>query len=160
MVARVKSLVATLPALVGALLLGVAPAAATVAETLPDPTRPPPEIAGPPGGGGGVPGQAAPPASAGLQVVIIGPRRRAAIIDGHTVEVGQKYGGATLVEVREGTAILRDAHGRQRVLSMFPTVGITRQERLPPQQTGIETNSPEQGRNDGEIPQPAPLEKK
>ncbi|HET7831900.1 MAG TPA: hypothetical protein VFK88_02940 [Gallionella sp.] len=89
-----------------------------IGEELPDPTRPPPGILTFPEGG-----RAGSPSSA-LQSVIISKDRRAAIIDGETVELGGKYGDAKLIEVNEGNVVLQGMHGRQ-VLSMFPDVKIT-----------------------------------
>ena len=85
------------------------------AEDLPDPTRIPASIAAPLDAGVTV----APPA--GLQSIIISKTRRAAIIDGETVELGGKHGDARLVEVREGSVVLKGAQGRQ-VLTLFPGV--------------------------------------
>ena len=87
------------------------------AEELPDPTRPPAELAAPAGG-------AAASQSAGLQSIIISRSRRAAIIDGQTVELGGKYGDSKLIEVNEGNVVLHGAHGRQ-VMTLFPDVKMT-----------------------------------
>lgn len=83
------------------------------AEELPDPTRPPVSIAAPAAAAGAAP--------AGLQSIIISPIRRAAIIDGETVELGGKHGDARLIEVSEGSVVLKGAQGRQ-VLTLFPDV--------------------------------------
>ena len=90
------------------------------AEELADPTRPPALITAP------VPasGVEAAPAPAGLQSIIISKNRRAAIIDGETVELGGKHGDAKLIEVNEGSVILEGAQGRQ-VMSLFPGVKMT-----------------------------------
>ncbi|HYR06005.1 MAG TPA: hypothetical protein VEP71_04910 [Gallionella sp.] len=91
------------------------------AEELSDPTRPPPGFTLPavsPASG------TAANQSAGLQSIIISKNRRAAIIDGETVELGDKYGGAKLIEVNEGSVVLRSAQGRQ-VMTLFPSVRIT-----------------------------------
>ncbi len=95
--------------------------AAAFAQTLPDPTRPPAEISAP------VAGLAAPPKDSGLQSVIISPTRRAAIINGQTVELGALLGDARLVEISESVAILERAQGRQ-VLALFPGVNISRKQ--------------------------------
>ncbi len=93
------------------------------AETLPDPTRPPLEIRG--GEGGETHAETSGEAERkGLQVIIIAPNRRAAIIDGQTVELGGRYHGAKLIEVNEGALVLLDAHGKRSVISMFPKVGL------------------------------------
>lgn len=86
---------------------------AAAAEELPDPTRPPVSIAAPAAAAGAAP--------AGLQSIIISPIRRAAIIDGETVELGGKHGDARLIEVNEGSVVLKGAQGRQ-VLTLFPDV--------------------------------------
>ncbi|MDP4027641.1 MAG: hypothetical protein Q8P42_01530 [Gallionella sp.] len=90
------------------------------AEELTDPTRPPASITAP------VPasGVEAAPAPAGLQSIIISKNRRAAIIDGETVELGGKHADAKLIEVNEGGVVLRGAQGRQ-VMSLFPGVKMT-----------------------------------
>jgi MSHA biogenesis protein MshK len=88
------------------------------AEELPDPTRIPAIIAAPVAVVGT---QAAP---AGLQSIIISKTRRAAIIDGETVELGGKHGDTKLIEVNEGSVMLLGAQGRQ-VLTLFPEVKMT-----------------------------------
>jgi MSHA biogenesis protein MshK len=104
------------------LLLGALPAAAV--ETLPDPTRPPPEIA--------KPAAAQQSEGSGLQSVIIAPGRRAAIINGQTVELGGKYENARLIEVTERGVVLRGPQGRQE-LKLFPGVEISKdRQRVPP----------------------------
>ncbi len=94
------------------------------AAELPDPTRPPASLM-----------QAVDEAllgqkitvtpSAGLQSTIISSTRRAAIIDGKTVELGAKHGEAQLIEVNEGNVVLQNGSVRQ-VLSLFPRVNMTR----------------------------------
>ena len=86
------------------------------AEELTDPTRPPAIIT--------IPSAATeknPPS--GLQSVMISKTRRAAIIDGETVELRGKHGDATLIEVSESGVVLQGAQGRQ-VLTLFPNVKI------------------------------------
>ncbi|MDD2686380.1 MAG: hypothetical protein PHY62_09505 [Gallionella sp.] len=92
---------------------------AAVAETN-DPTRPPANISAPVAAESEVESQ-----PTGLQSIFISPTRRAAIIAGQTVELGGKYGDAKLIEVHEGSVVLRGPQGRQ-VLSLFPGVKITR----------------------------------
>lgn len=90
------------------------------AADLPDPTRPPSSIFAPVAG-------PAENLSSGLHSIIISDIRRAAIIDGKTVELGGEHGGARLVEVNEGGVVLQRAQSRQ-ALSLFPGVKITRKE--------------------------------
>ena len=90
------------------------------AEELPDPTRPPAIIAMPAIAESG----AGDSQLTGLRSIIISKTRRAAIIDGKLVELGGKHGDAKLVEVNEGSVILRGAQGRQ-VMTLFPDVKIT-----------------------------------
>lgn len=97
---------------------------AATAEDLPDPTRPPAFIAG----AGAVTGRwATVSRSSGLQSTIISESRRAAIIDGKTVELGEKHGNAWLTEVNEGSVVLKTAQTR-RVLTLFPDVKMTQKE--------------------------------
>ncbi|BBI98655.1 hypothetical protein FGKAn22_03480 [Ferrigenium kumadai] len=89
-----------------------------LAEELPDPTRPPVAILAP-----SATGAIEAPAT-GLQSVIISGHRRAAIIDGETVELGRKHGDARLIEVNESSVVLKGSQGRQ-VLTLFPGVKMT-----------------------------------
>ena len=93
------------------------------AEELPDPTRPPAIIAIPAIAGSGT----ADNQPAGLRSIIISKTRRAAIIDGETVELGGKHGDARLIEVNEGSVVLKSAQERQ-VLTLFPDVKISRRK--------------------------------
>lgn len=106
---------------VAVLLLCTLPAA-VCAQALTDPTRPPLGIGAGDGMGAGVQ-QIAPPATKGLLSVIISPSRCAAIIDGRTIRLGEKYGDATLVEITPQGVVLRSEHGR-RTMQLFPGVGM------------------------------------
>ena len=97
----------------GSLLLWLLPLAA---NALPDPTRIPATISAPAPAGDTAQGS-------GLQSIIIGPGRRAAIINGQTVEQGRKYGDARLIRVNEDSVVLRGPQGKQ-VLRLFPGVEI------------------------------------
>lgn len=99
-----------------------------MAEDLLDPTRPPASIFAPAdGAGAGVGREVARSQPSGLHLVIISEARRAAIIDGQTVELGEEHGDARLIEVNEGSVVLQRAQSRQ-VLRLFPDVKITRKE--------------------------------
>jgi hypothetical protein len=109
------------------------------AEDLPDPTRPPTGIFAPAAGGGvgaglGAWQERAQSHSSGLHTIIISETRRAAIIDGKTVELGGEHGGARLIEVNEGGVVLQRARSRQ-VLTLFPDVKINR-KKIPDQESG------------------------
>lgn len=93
------------------------------AGVLPDPTRIPVEIRAPAAGRSASPNR-------GLQSIIIAPGRRAAIIDGKTVEQGGKYGNARLVQVNEDSVVLRGSDGK-RVLTLFPGVKIRKEMAKP-----------------------------
>ena len=84
------------------------------AEDLPDPTRPPASIFAP-AAGTGVGRKAGANSSAGLHSIIISETRRAAIIDGQTVELGEQHGNARLVEVNVGSVVLQHGKSRQNV---------------------------------------------
>lgn len=93
------------------------------AEDLIDPTRPPVSITVPVAAG------SAAPKAAGLQSIIISKNRRAAIIDGETVELGGRYGDVKLLEINESSVVLSGAQGRQ-VLTLFPDVKITGKQEI------------------------------
>lgn len=59
--------------------------------------------------------------SSQLQSVMISPTRRAAIINGVVVELGEKYGDAVLMRVAEDEIVLRSGTSRQ-VLKLHPGV--------------------------------------
>jgi len=106
-------------ALAAALLCGLQVAGA---ESLPDPTRPSIDLYG--NDADVVPVDAV---QQGLQSIIISPHHRAAIISGETVSLGDKFGDAKLVEVRESSVVLQSAQGR-RVMELFPKVSIKKND--------------------------------
>lgn len=86
------------------------------AEGLVDPTRPPAEFLAPqPGGAEGKGGAPV------LQSVIISPQRKAAVINGQTVSLGDGFGDARLVKITESEVVLRAGETVQ-TLKLFPAV--------------------------------------
>ncbi len=81
-----------------------------VGEELTDPTMPPPAFVA-----GTAETQSVGPM---LQSVMLGEKRKAAIISGETVLLGKKFQGATLIKVTEFEAVLLNADGSRQVLSM------------------------------------------
>ncbi|MFJ7566543.1 hypothetical protein ACIQW9_06240 [Herminiimonas sp. NPDC097707] len=57
-----------------------------------------------------------------LQSVFISPTRRAAIISGQTVRLGEKFNGSTLVKITESEVVLRNG-GELQTLKLFPGIG-------------------------------------
>lgn len=102
----------------GWLLLSSAFPVVVVAETLVDPTRPADRV------------EARSEVSA-LQSIIISPTRRAAIIYGQTVELGEKVGDVRLIEVSESGVVLQGAKGLE-VLTLFPNVKMNKTAVVPP----------------------------
>ena len=98
-----------------------------MAEDLPDPTRPPASIFAPVGGTSVAHAMPAENHARGLHTIIISETRRAAIIDGQTVELGEEHGGARLIEVNEGGVVLERGQSRQ-VLPLFPNIKIIRKK--------------------------------
>ncbi|MHA4871184.1 MSHA biogenesis protein MshK [Duganella sp. PWIR1] len=89
---------------------------AAQAQTLVDPTQPPPESRLLPTSEAAV----ATPTGPQLQSVLIGSRgREVAVIDGQTVRKGEKFNGAVLVEVRKNQVVLQNGRSKQ-VLTLFP----------------------------------------
>lgn len=84
------------------------------AETLPDPTRPPLEA-------GTVANETGAPSGPLLQSILISPHRKAAIIDGKTVLLGERFEGGVLVGIGEGEVTVRTG-GELKTLRLFPGV--------------------------------------
>lgn len=104
---------------VAAVLLSVS--FALCAESLQDPTKP---LFGTGEGelvSAGVTGVR--PNNKGLLSVIMSPTRCAAIIDGKTFKLGEKYGSATLVEITPNGIVLQGPSG-VRSMGLFPGVGV------------------------------------
>ncbi len=118
------------------------------AENLPDPTRPPADVITSSGAryGRGV------ESSSGLRSIIISDTRRAAIIDGKTVELGGQLGNARLVEVNPGSVVLQRGKNRE-ILKLFPGVRISQQE-----STGTESSKMESSSNEMQVEQPSPAD--
>lgn len=118
------------------LVLGVAPAV-LMAETLPDPTRPPAEA--------GLAGAALAAAASGpvLQSVMIAPGRRTAVISGQLLTEGELFGEAKLIRIAEGEVVLSGPDG-QRVLRLFPEV--EKHAALPPRMQSLNPPQPKSKR--------------
>ena len=102
-------------------LMGLAALAPVQAQTMADPTRPAPAwlAAQPP-----VPGAApvvAEPTSPDVQIVVIGPSRKFAMVNGKPMRQGEIYNGARLVGIdHKGVVWQRD--GTKEKMSMSPAV--------------------------------------
>lgn len=98
-----------------ALLIACLPAAAALAQSLPDPTRPPQA------------GDLAMTASGAasklgvLQSVMIADGVREAIIGGRVVHVGDRHDDAQVLKITEGEVVLRTAEGLQ-TLKLYPGI--------------------------------------
>ncbi|WP_179672539.1 MSHA biogenesis protein MshK [Duganella sp. 1224] len=89
------------------------------AQTLTDPTQPPPESRLLPASVSDVPVYTGPQ----LQSVLIGSHgRQVAVIDGQTIRRGEKFKGATLVQVNKNSVVLQNGRNKQ-VLTLFPDEG-------------------------------------
>jgi len=106
-------------------LAGAPSGAPAVAQELVDPMRPPPGFAEAPPEAMAVPG---PVPGNQLQSVIIWPKRRAAIINGVVVELGEKYGDAVLTKVAEDEVVLKSDRSEQ-VLKLYPAVEMVKNAR-------------------------------
>jgi MSHA biogenesis protein MshK len=98
------------------------------AENLPDPTRPPSSLGPLPSAYGEEPDNAPAPVPV-LQSIMLSATRKAAMISGQTVVLGEKFGEARLVKLTPSEAVLRTEEGLQ-VLKLFPDV--EKKERLVP----------------------------
>lgn len=98
------------------LCAGLLLSAAAGAQTLADPTQPPPESRLSPAGADMAPVVSGPQ----LQSVLIGSHgRQVAVIDGQTIRKGEKFNGATLVQVNKNSVVLQSGRHKQ-VLTLFP----------------------------------------
>ncbi len=94
-------------------IMGLCAALPSQAETLIDPTLPPWMTQTQAG---------AVPSGPVLQSVMLGTKRKAALISGQLVAVGGKYGDAVLVRVTDHSAELRNPDMTMQVLLMHPTI--------------------------------------
>lgn len=102
--------------------LALMPALAA-SQVVNDPTRPPGAyVTGDPDAGGDAGGGLV------LQSVMISPTRKAAIINGEMVRLGEKYGDAVLVKVAENEVVLKSGDTTQ-VLKMYP--GVEKRDTAP-----------------------------
>jgi hypothetical protein len=132
------------PALLRILIVGAACAlcsfSSVAEEPLNDPTRPAVVLVPGLGGSGSTTDlnmeDKTPPQ--GLQSVFLSKKHEAAIINGIEVAVGQKYEDAVLTEVNETCVVLMGPHGR-KVLHMFPTVNMTKNELACKKQQGMQS---------------------
>lgn len=99
----------------------LAPGAA-FSQAINDPTRPPAGLAAEDDAGGDAGGGIL------LQSVMISPARKAAIINGVMVRLGEKYGDAVLVRVAESEVVLKSGDMRQ-VLKLHP--GVEKRDSAP-----------------------------
>ena len=93
------------------------------AQGLSDPTRPPREILGETGDASEAMVSASP-----AQVVVISSDRRQATINGRTVDLGGRYGNATLVKISDDELVLQRADSME-VIRLYSSVN--RKMRLP-----------------------------
>lgn len=82
-------------------------------ENLPDPTRPPNTL---------TVGDAEPaPSGPELQSILVASNRRVAVINGQTVQVGDKVGDAKVFKISETEVVLKNDK-EVRVLKLFPEI--------------------------------------
>ena len=86
------------------------------AQGLNDPTRPPREILG-----GNAESQIASPGNSPAQVIIISKDRRQATINGRTVNLGERYGNATLVRISDEEIVLQKPESTE-VIRLYSSV--------------------------------------
>lgn len=112
--------VAAKQAIIQSLLAGLlyAMCLTIAAQTLVDPTRPPP-------GAGPIAHEdktaIVPNAGPALQSILISPLRVEAIISGRTIKLGDKFGDAKVVKITENAVVLRNGNDSQ-TLKLFPDI--------------------------------------
>jgi len=110
------------------------------AENLPDPTRPPSALGPLPPAFGEEPENAPAPMPV-LQSIMLSASRKAAMISGQMVTLGEKFGEARLVKLTSSEAVLRTEEGLQ-MLKLFPDV--EKKVRLVPQEENMNRNKMKQ----------------
>jgi len=81
-----------------------------LAQGLSDPTRPPPEILG-----GSADGYEPEASSSPAQVVVISRDRRQVTINGRTVNLGERYGNATVVRITDEEIVLQRSEATETI---------------------------------------------
>jgi len=81
-----------------------------LAQGLSDPTRPPREILG-----GSADAYEPAASSSPVQVVIISKNRRQATINGRTVNLGERYGNATVVRITDEEIVLQRSEATETI---------------------------------------------
>jgi MSHA biogenesis protein MshK len=111
------------PRLLSVVLLAMLPAAASMAQGMADPTRPPAGIAGEGalarGNGGTV--IAGQPAGHVLQAIRLSGGRSEAMIGGQLVHQGDRVGTGEVIRISESEVVLRTTEGLQ-TLKLFPGI--------------------------------------
>lgn len=129
-----------------ATLLLVAVNALQAETMLPDPTKPPSEVLTLSVSSVSASSTAAVAPSlineSSLQSVIIGEHRRAAVINGATVVLGETVAGETLIEVLADRVRLRTAQGSKRELLLYPGVQLHKIQLVAPHQPQAVARSP------------------
>lgn len=95
------------------------PGALAAAQTLQDPTRPPPQVLA---GIAGAPAPSSQPAAPRLQSILVARApggRHVAVIDGHTVRLGETFKGARVAQMTPTEVVLLK-DGKKQVLKLFP----------------------------------------
>jgi len=108
------------------LLVGIAASAPAIAQTSGDPTKPPPVWLAmqprPPGAVAAVEVEAA--GTPDTQIIIVGPARKFAMVDGQAVRPGETYKGSKLLSIGPD-GVIWQTEGRREVTSMSPGVQKT-----------------------------------
>lgn len=110
-------------AVVALAILVCMPYLPAAAQSMADPTQPPPSQILAPSGAGAV--DSAPPVPQGVQSILISDKqggRRVAVINGETVRPGDKIDGAILVRITPTEVVLRRGK-RFETLKLFPATG-------------------------------------
>lgn len=113
---------------VGRLLLllgGIATSVLAIAQTSGDPTRPPPAwLAMQPRPPGAAAVEVDAVGTPGAQIIIVGPARKFAMVDGHAVRPGETYKGSKLLSIGPD-GVTWQTEGRREFTSMSPGVQKT-----------------------------------
>lgn len=106
-------------------LLGLMAIVPCHGQSLPDPTRPAAAwLAAQPRAAGAAAEAVAEPTAPGVHIVVIGPTRKFAMVDGHAVRQGESYNGSRLAAINQDGLVWQRGGAREKS-NMSPNVQKT-----------------------------------
>jgi len=121
-------------------IAGLAASAVSHAQASGDPTRPPPVWLALQPKLPGAPSVEVDAGTPGAQIVVVGPTRKFAMVDGQAVRPGETYKGSKLLAIGPD-GLMWQTEGRRELTSMSPGVQKTDPAARPSKQPGAKTRA-------------------